>query len=74
MVEDKSSSVTFHFRGAPDIDEAHARVSRAIEALDPKGLLTRSGGRRAIELRPPDASTKGDAMRGLLTSTGQQRP
>jgi len=66
VVEDKTDTVTFHFRGAPDVDAARARVLEAIDRLDPERVLRRSGGRRAIELRPAGASTKGDAMRRLI--------
>jgi trehalose-6-phosphatase len=41
-------------------------VLAACDAIDPAGLLVRSGGRRALELRPPGASDKGAAMRRLL--------
>jgi trehalose-phosphatase len=66
VIEDKGSAVTFHVRGAPDVDEARARVLAACDAIDPAGLLVRSGGRRALELRPPGASDKGAAMRRLI--------
>jgi trehalose-phosphatase len=66
VLEDKDSALTFHFRAAPDIDAARARIFAAIDAVDPTGLMTRSGSRRACELRPPGASTKGDALRALI--------
>jgi len=66
VLEDKGPALTFHFRAAPDVDAARARVVAAVDAVDPAGLMTRSGGRRAYELRPPGASTKGDALRGLI--------
>lgn len=66
IVEDKGSSVTFHVRTAPDVDEARARVLAACDAIDPRGLLVRSGGRRAPELRPPGATDKGAALRRLI--------
>lgn len=66
VVEDKGAAVTFHMRAAPDVDEARARVLAACEAIDPAGLLARSGGRRALELRPPGATDKGAAMRRLI--------
>jgi trehalose 6-phosphate phosphatase len=66
VVEHKGASITFHFRSAPDVGVARGRVIEAIGAVDPDELLVRSGGPRAIELRPADASTKGDALVGLI--------
>ena len=66
VVEPKSAAITFHFRGAPHVGEARGRVAAAVDAVDPERLLVRSGGRRALELRPADASTKGDALRQLV--------
>ena len=66
VVEDKVGTVTFHVRGAPDVVAARARVLGVVDALDPAGMLLRSGSHRALELRPPDASTKGDALRRLI--------
>jgi trehalose-phosphatase len=58
--------VTFHFRGAPDVDAARARVSAAVDAVDEERLLRRSGGRRSLELRPAGATDKGVALRRLI--------
>jgi trehalose-phosphatase len=66
VVEDKGSAVTFHFRAAPDLDVARARVLAAVEAVDPAPLLVRSGGRRSVELRSVDASDKGRALQRLI--------
>ncbi len=66
VVEDKGSAVTFHFRSAPDIAAARARVRAAVDAIDPSGVLDQPGGRRAWELRPPGAMTKGLALAALI--------
>jgi trehalose-phosphatase len=66
VVEDKGSAVTFHFRAAPDTDEARRRVRAAVDAIDREGLLDQPGGRRAWELRPPGATTKGTALDRLI--------
>jgi trehalose-phosphatase len=58
--------VTFHFRAAPDTNAARARVIAAADAVDPEGVLHRAGGRRAHELRPHGATTKGVALRRLI--------
>ncbi|MFV2063280.1 MAG: trehalose-phosphatase [Chloroflexota bacterium] len=71
VVEDKTVTATFHFRGAPDVAAARARVLAAVDAVDPDGLLLRSGSSRALELRPPGASTKGDALGRLIV---ERRP
>lgn len=66
VVERKPPAVAFHFRGAPDTTTAAARVLAAVDALDPEGILVRFPGRRVLELRPPDATAKGEAMRDLI--------
>jgi trehalose-phosphatase len=66
VVEHKPPTVAFHFRGAPDVDAAGERVRAAVEEADPGRVLVRFPGRRVLELRPPGAPEKGDAMRLLL--------
>ena len=38
----------------------------AVERIDPEGAMVRFTGRRAMEVRPPGAPLKGEAMRALL--------
>lgn len=66
VVERKPPAVAFHFRGAPDVDAAAARVSDAVERLDPGRVLIRFPGRRVLELRPPGVPDKREAMAILL--------
>src|SRR5262245_10419763 len=66
VVERKVPAVAFHFRGAPDVPAAARRVRAAVEQLDPDQVLVRFQGTRVLELRPPGAPAKGDAMRVLL--------
>jgi trehalose 6-phosphate phosphatase len=66
IVERKSAAVTFHFRTAPDVGMAAARVRASVERHDPDAVLERHAGRRAIELRPPSASTKAIAMTAII--------
>ena len=66
IVEPKLPAVAFHFRGAPDVPAARLRVREAVERLDPQELLVRHQGLRVLELRPPGATGKGEAMRGLI--------
>ena len=66
IVERKIPAVCFHFRTAPDVAAAAARVLAAVERLDPERILVRHPGRRALELRPLGAPAKGEAMTVLL--------
>lgn len=66
IVERKGPAVAFHFRSAPDTQAAAARVHAAVDLLDPECQLVRFPGRRVLELRPPGAPGKGEAMAFLL--------
>lgn len=66
VLEDKGAAVTFHFRAAPDIESARARVAAAVDALDPGARLERWGGRRSLELRPRGAATKASTLVALM--------
>jgi len=66
VVERKLPAVTFHYRGAPDIATAAARVTAIVDATDSEGQMVRFPGRRALELRPPGAPAKGESMRALI--------
>lgn len=66
VVEPKGPAVTFHYRQAPDVEAAGRRVADAVERLDPDGRFVRFPGRRALELRPPGAAAKGEAVAALL--------
>jgi trehalose 6-phosphate phosphatase len=65
-VEDKGSSLTFHFRRARDVDAARARVRAAVDEVDREGLLDQPGGIRMWEMRPPGATTKRRALERLM--------
>ncbi len=66
VVEAKGPAVAFHFRAAPDVDAAAVRVTAAVDALDPDRRFVRFPGRRVLELRPPGAVAKGEAVAALL--------
>jgi trehalose 6-phosphate phosphatase len=66
VVERKSSSVAFHFRTAPDVAAAAARVRGVVDAVDADARLVRHAGPRSLELRPTSASSKARALRRLL--------
>jgi trehalose 6-phosphate phosphatase len=66
IVERKPPAVAFHYRSAPDIAAAAVRVREAVDRLDSEGAFVRHGGRRVLELRPPGATAKRDALLDLL--------
>jgi trehalose-phosphatase len=66
VIEPKPPSVAFHYRQAPDVVAAGARVRALVDELDPDRVLERFSGRRILELRPPGAIAKGEAFRQLL--------
>jgi trehalose 6-phosphate phosphatase len=66
IVEPKPPSVAFHWRQAPDTEAAAARVTAAVDQLDPDRVLERFQGRRILELRPPGAVAKGEAFQRLV--------
>jgi trehalose-phosphatase len=66
VVERKPPTVAFHYRQAPDVAGAGRRVAEVVDELDPDGVFVRFTGRRVLELRPPGAAAKGDALRALL--------
>ena len=66
IVERKPPAVAFHYRTAPDLAAAGARVRAAVDQLDPDGVLERFPGRRVLELRPFGAVAKGEALMALV--------
>lgn len=66
VVERKPPAVAFHYRTAPDLVAASARVRAAVDSLDPKRVLERFPGRRVLELRPFGAVAKGEALTALV--------
>jgi trehalose-phosphatase len=66
VVERKPPAVSFHYRQAADVAAAGERVRSAVDRLDPDGVLERFPGRRVLELRPPGAVAKGEALAALI--------
>jgi len=66
IVERKPPAVSFHYRNAPDVAAAAARVREAVDSLDPEGILERFPGRRILELRPFGAVAKGEALTTIV--------
>jgi trehalose 6-phosphate phosphatase len=67
-IEDKGAIVTFHWRGAPDEEAAHALVRRIASEAVAEGLWTHWG-RKVLEIRPPVPIGKDRAVRELLQRT-----
>lgn len=66
VVERKPPAVAFHYRTAPDLVAAAARVRAAVDKLDPTGVLERFPGGRMLELRPFGAVAKDEALATLV--------
>jgi trehalose 6-phosphate phosphatase len=64
-IEDKGPIMSFHWRGAPDDEAAHALVRRIAEDAEAVGLWTHWG-RKVLEIRPPVPVGKDRAVRELL--------
>lgn len=64
LVEDKALSLSVHWRNAADADAAQAAVEAAVARLSP--APKRIAGKFVVNLLPPGASTKGEAIGRLL--------
>jgi trehalose 6-phosphate phosphatase len=64
-IEDKGPIMSFHWRGAPDEEAAHALVRRIGSEAASEGLWTHWG-RKVLEIRPPVPIGKDRAVRELL--------
>ena len=71
-VEDKGLTVAFHWREAPNEQEAR-RELEAIAARAAEAGLEARWGRKVLELRPPVEADKGTAVRALLAERGLER-
>ena len=70
--EDKPLSAAFHYRTAPDQDEARRVLEEIERAACAEGFRTRWG-RLVLEVLPPLETSKGTAVRRLLTARGLTR-
>ena len=71
-LEDKGLTVAFHWREAPDEEEARRTLEAVAERARAAGLVARWG-RKVLELRPPVEADKGTAVRALLAERGLER-
>jgi trehalose 6-phosphate phosphatase len=66
MVEHKGLAIAVHFRRAPDPDEAEAIAAPIVGEVAVTHTLAVVPGRRVLELKPPAAGNKGDAVRRIV--------
>jgi len=64
-IEDKGPIIAFHWRGAPDEEEARAAVDALAARAEDSGLHTHWG-RKVLEVRPPVPIDKGAGIRLFL--------
>jgi trehalose 6-phosphate phosphatase len=64
-IEDKGSIVAFHWRGAPDEEEARAAIDAIAGRAEQSGLRTHWG-RKVLEVRPPVRMDKGAGIQSFL--------
>jgi trehalose 6-phosphate phosphatase len=67
-IEDKGPIQAFHWRGAPDEDEARTRVEAIAQEAETGGFLIHWG-RKVLEVRPPVPVNKGRAVEELMRRT-----
>jgi trehalose 6-phosphate phosphatase len=70
--EDKPLSAAFHYRTAPDHEEARRMLERVERTARAEGFRTRWG-RLVLEVLPPLETSKGTAVRRLVASSGVVR-
>ncbi len=68
-VEDKTLSLSYHYREAANEAAARAKLERVAERARAEGLDARWG-RKVLEIRPPVPADKGTAVRTLLERSG----
>ena len=66
-IEDKRYSLSLHYRRAPDRDAAYHAIRACVEPLEPTATIIE--GKAVINLLPPGAPNKGDALRALIGET-----
>lgn len=71
-VEDKTLSLSYHYREAADPEAARAELERVAERARAEGLDARWG-RKVLEIRPSVEAHKGTAVRTLLERSGARR-
>jgi trehalose 6-phosphate phosphatase len=67
-LEDKEAIAAFHWRGAPDEEDAQAAVEEVAKAAEDAGFATHWG-RKVLEVRPPVRIDKGAGIVAMLRDT-----
>lgn len=68
LLENKQYSLAIHYRHAADAAQTRADIDRLVLRLSPPPTLVH--GKFVVDLLPPGAPHKGDALRVLLTGSG----
>jgi trehalose 6-phosphate phosphatase len=71
MLEDKTCSLAFHYRHAADRQQARRMLETRARRLDPAPTLL--DGKSVLNLVPPSAPNKGDALGALLVHSRCER-
>ncbi len=71
VMEDKSATLSLHYRNAPDRENAHQRILAAVSRLLP--APRRVSGKLVENLVPAAAPHKGDALRRIMRHLGCAR-
>lgn len=71
-LEDKGLTVAFHWREAPNDEQARRSLELVAERARAAGIEAHWG-RKVLELRPPVEADKGTAVRALLAERGLTR-
>jgi trehalose 6-phosphate phosphatase len=71
-VEDKSLTVSLHYRNAADEDGARSALEEVGGRARAAGFVARFG-RKVLEILPPIEASKGTAVRRLLSERGLER-
>jgi len=66
-IEDKRYSISLHYRRAADADAAYRAIAACLDALVPKPAII--DGKAVVNLLPPGAPNKGEALRALIAET-----
>ena len=69
-LEDKGAIVAFHWRGAPDEEDARAAIDAIAQRAEAAGLRTHWG-RKVLEVRPPVKIDKGGGIKSFLAESGE---
>jgi len=64
-IEDKGAIAAFHWRGVPDEDAARTHLEGLAQEAEAAGMAVHWG-RKVLEVRPPVAIDKGQAVRDLV--------